>query len=466
MIKFLSTISLPWLLLLTLGRDIKAQDADDVSAKLRDAISSENLQETKKLMESGADPRRNSPQGINGFDSAIKCQNHDIKKLVLNYKDEAGETPLFKAIRDNDKAKVKLLLQNGASPYQPNLEGKNGLDLVLADKTLDQDLRNALINYQYQYTYDGETPLIRFIYAGNEKLTRSLLENNADPYLAKFKGANAIYFATWSDNPVIREMVFSHKDAHGETPLMKAMKINDVYVIEGMIKSGIPKSTTPEVLFQLSQFAAKGYHWKIEKVINILKVKIDPFDMMMNLPSTCTMVDIVHNKDWPPDNEKHPSESWIYMPLILSAMKSAGITNATHLGSSIEGWGNVFITRIPGVFGLLKNIVTYNLMKTKNAGFSKESDNIFQGGEKTYEFDGKLHMKGADQEEFLTKYLNISQIDEKEFSQLFPFESPSMEQLFQTAKKRNYHDFFKLIVLDGALIPGIRGRVGLPSQPH
>ena len=95
------------------------------------------------------------------------------------------------------------------------------------------------------------------------------------------------------------------------------------------------------------------------------------------------------------------THSWLYMPLIRSALVGAGQESEKHLGGVIEE--RDFFRRGISIFADLVRILEHNL-KAQEIVF--EGDNLKVGGEEFY-FDDVAHMNGDHQERFLRRFFAL-----------------------------------------------------------
>lgn len=115
--------------------------------------------------------------------------------------------------------------------------------------------------------------------------------------------------------------------------------------------------------------------------------------------------DIFAISTWP--KKGIATQSWAYMPLILTAMHSAGLNSATHLDpTKTDDTRTLWYKQIPNVFELFHNLIVYNLKAQNTKTFNDDTFN--SGNGQQYTFDNQQHMAGPDQEKFLANYLNLA----------------------------------------------------------
>lgn len=148
----------------------------------------------------------------NGHSEAVKAmlRNPDIE---VDAKNDAGETPLYIAVRENNLYIAELLLKEGADAKQQNDSGESLLHLAarqrkphmvdtLVKHGADVDARNR----------SGETPLICAIKSkgaqkGNVDIVELLLEYKADVECTDIWGNSALYYAMECGSNAIVEML-------------------------------------------------------------------------------------------------------------------------------------------------------------------------------------------------------------------------------------------------------------------
>ena len=224
----------------------------------------------------------------NALHEAIKNNQVTIVKKLLEEgtnvdpKDEDGDTPLFKAVKDAKHLDIiKELLKYGADPMakEPEAGGyaihlacgylgqkaarievveellKHGADVNAKAYHGQQPL--DLISCWVQVTDDTDEDLI----AESVKFTKFLLENGANVNAnTKMKPTTALYWAVQRGNlPVVQELLKNGadpniSDLHGYTSLHRVCRKIDV-AFPG-IKEGPNNSKTPEMLAVLIDHGA------------------------------------------------------------------------------------------------------------------------------------------------------------------------------------------------------------------
>lgn len=148
----------------------------------------------------------------NGHSQTVKVmlKNPDIEVDATN---DAGETPLYIAVRENNHYIVELLLEAGANVKQSSDSGESLLHL--AAKQRKPHMVNTLITHGANVdarNRSGETPLICAIKSkgaqkGNVDIVELLLEYKANVDCTDIWGNSALYYATECGNNTIVEML-------------------------------------------------------------------------------------------------------------------------------------------------------------------------------------------------------------------------------------------------------------------
>ncbi|OQR92585.1 ankyrin repeat protein [Achlya hypogyna] len=216
------------------------------------------------LVENGYDVRQQSKLGQTALSAALKHNQVDVAKLVVekmisqevdvNAKDNNGATALWPAIMATDATVVASLLAQGCDP---NVEAKDGTTpLVLAIEHGKHDIVELLIQHGAGNTAllnaaaagnkaavlallayecdidaqdaDGNTPLMRALRHRHEEVAVALVERHCRTDIRNAKGESATYLAL-SDEHVLDLLLadttsLDHQDEAGKTVLMVALE--------------------------------------------------------------------------------------------------------------------------------------------------------------------------------------------------------------------------------------------------
>ena len=172
-------------LLIEHGADVNVTDILD-NTPLDDAISKNNTEIAKLLIEYGADINVKGDYGKTPLHDAISKNNVEIAKLLIehgadvNVKDYIGYTLLGYAVSNNNAEIVKLLIEHGANVNVKN----NGDDTLLKSAIANEqtEIAKLLIEHGADINvknYTGCTPL-EIAITNKQTEMMKLLEHGAD----------------------------------------------------------------------------------------------------------------------------------------------------------------------------------------------------------------------------------------------------------------------------------------------
>ncbi|KAI4455209.1 molting protein mlt-4 [Holotrichia oblita] len=161
---------------------------------LFNALHSHDMELIEMLLNLGADINIADKHGDTVWSIAVKhMYNNDCIQLLLehgadvNCRNTLGETPLFGAVKINDKQKMEILLNAGANVniqdeygntalhIATEYEGKHNTEMV--KMLLDTNANVNIVNES------GDTPLHKAVSAGNEDAVRLILQHQAEVFL-------------------------------------------------------------------------------------------------------------------------------------------------------------------------------------------------------------------------------------------------------------------------------------------
>ncbi|WP_342226360.1 ankyrin repeat domain-containing protein [Rickettsia endosymbiont of Urophora cardui] len=177
-IHSVEALNIAWTrLLIEKGANVNAQDTKGNTA-LYYAIKKNDKAVIKLLIEEGAN--------LSPIHLAIKNNNTDICKLLIekganvNAQDTKGNTALYYAIKKNDKAVIKLLIEEGANLNIHNYDGDSPIHLAIKNNNTDICKllieKGANVNAQ---DAKGNTPVIIATAIKNKELVNDLIDVNA-----------------------------------------------------------------------------------------------------------------------------------------------------------------------------------------------------------------------------------------------------------------------------------------------
>ena len=147
------------------------------------------------LMEYGANIFLKNNQGKTALDIAYDNKRNDIAGLLLDLKDNDGNSLLHKAVIQNDLNTTTILLKLGVDVSLKNNQGKTALDMVYEDGL--EDIVNLLINFQDK---NGNSLLHEAALQNDLSTTYMLLQFGANPNAKNNYGNTPLHFAAFRNN--------------------------------------------------------------------------------------------------------------------------------------------------------------------------------------------------------------------------------------------------------------------------
>jgi ankyrin repeat protein len=156
-------------------------------------------------------------------------------------------TPLQIAVRYNQTAVVKFLVDRGANVNTQDLFGQTALHEAVMHK--DEELIRLLLDCGANPDVkdeSGRTALYTSIspWKCNEDIIRLLLQHTTNPNIRTDRGQTALHIASLEDNEAAVRLLLDHgvdleaKDANGGTPLHLAARRGQKIIVQLLLKSG------------------------------------------------------------------------------------------------------------------------------------------------------------------------------------------------------------------------------------
>lgn len=224
----------------------------DCSA-LQVAVESNNLDITKLLLDAGATVSPAHCREDHLLLHAIESNNFDISKLLIddgsnvNAKLPKGSLTLLQlAVQKNNAGISKLLIDAGANV---NVKNNHGYTLLhLAVKSNQVDIVKLLVDAKadvdakFNYVY---TPLQLAFQSNNIAISKILIDAGADVDQRNINGATLLHLAVRSNNIDMSQMLINagadvnaSVTNHTHTPLQLAVESNNVRISEMLIEAG------------------------------------------------------------------------------------------------------------------------------------------------------------------------------------------------------------------------------------
>jgi ankyrin repeat protein len=222
-------------LLLQHGAPIDARDSEGQTVLLR-AVRLENLAIARLLLEKGANAGAADPTG----DSALHLAagHSEMAKLLLangapvDAKGSEEQTVLFRAVRLRSLETAELLLKNGANIGATDQAGDSTLHIAAGQS----DMANMLLRHgaiAEARNHAGQTVLFRAVDSRNPELTELLLKRGADANAVDARGQTVLQLALWRGGNTAR-LLLNHGAKLTVDPLADAAKRERLFPSRGL----------------------------------------------------------------------------------------------------------------------------------------------------------------------------------------------------------------------------------------
>ncbi|MCG8340757.1 MAG: ankyrin repeat domain-containing protein, partial [Cytophagales bacterium] len=305
--------------LLDQGANVNKKD-ENGRTPLHDAVLKKDEEVVNALLDGKADVTIKDNDG----QSPIDLAEGNIKDLLeahdnsTNEVDKDGNTQLIKAVKEEDLAKVKELLDKGAKANLDDLEDRkplhwaaaggnvaiveellnNGAQVNVKDNKTRTPLHNAAaqgnkevieallgkgakVNAQDE---NRRTPLHDAAAAGNKDAVEALLGGGADVNAEDKDGNTPLQLAT---QQAIIDLLVNLKDENGDTPLFKAIKEGRVARVEDALDKGADVNLVDSDNQTPLHCAAAGGYAEIVQMLLAQGAPVDAQDSKKQTPLHC-----------------------------------------------------------------------------------------------------------------------------------------------------------------------------------
>ena len=234
------------------GAHIDAKTKDGETALLY-ACEKGQSESVTSLLDAGADVNFAKPDGNTSLHFAVsgRCSNEVLQKILhhgvdVNAVNRHNDTALVLACGSGQEESVKLLLDNGADPNIPNVEGYRSLHAAVLGKCTTKTLREiankAFVDAQ---ALNGTTALFLACAYRQQDTVTFLLEAAANPNIEGAKGDTSLHAAVFQccSKNIIRAMIKHGADVNAtgknnQTSLMLACHRGNIDVINVLLNAG------------------------------------------------------------------------------------------------------------------------------------------------------------------------------------------------------------------------------------
>jgi len=194
----------------------------------------------------------------------VKYSNVQSQNKSLNYYLENGQTPLIKAILDQDLELVSQLLEQAANPNFSEKENLKGTPLMYASSVNNSKFLKALILYgaDVNAVDVNNDPAINWAtYYGYIKNMGLLIKNGADLSITSKHGTSvAVALRLWHADSVMdvfRHSPFAEKRSSKERKIIAAVLAKDIITVKKLFQLGVSANTTDVLKTPLLQLASQ-----------------------------------------------------------------------------------------------------------------------------------------------------------------------------------------------------------------
>lgn len=178
--------------------------------KLRTAAANGNIKAILAALREGADPASTNKDQDNAVMLAVRNHQLDALKSLLGFgapvetiDKNNGESPLLIAAKVKDPRFTALLLQAGANPNTPGLNGYTAMDYAFAtgNRLVIPILAKAGAKAATEWNKNQWTPLEYVIVSGKTNMLDMLIRNSADIDKTDANGWSALHYAAILGKP-------------------------------------------------------------------------------------------------------------------------------------------------------------------------------------------------------------------------------------------------------------------------
>lgn len=226
---------------------------EQLNINLFNFIEDGDVDEVKKLVKAGRiDYYRHNEDGETLLTLAVKNNDVAMTKVlvqdaIINLKNIEGETPLTLAIKKKNPSIIRLVLKRAKASYK-NSMGEAPLFLAIENKDLNLLQRIIKKGGNVNRMSNGVTPLALATLANDSKIVSYLIKNDAEVSQPNEDGQIPLYLAITKGNDVIAGILIKKtsdpfsdvnwKNRIGDPIITEAAKRGNPQILKMLINSG------------------------------------------------------------------------------------------------------------------------------------------------------------------------------------------------------------------------------------
>lgn len=171
----------------------------------------------------------------------------------------------FTAIKRDEPAKIKVLLNRGFDANTPDPKGQSGLYAALSGEEPSLKAAEVLVDWQKTdvnlLNVKGESPLMLAVLKGYRPLAEKLIAKGAD---INKTGWTPLHYASSGGQPAMVALLLENsayidaESPNGSTPLMMAAMYGNVDTVKVLLEEGADTSLKNQQGLTALQFAQRG----------------------------------------------------------------------------------------------------------------------------------------------------------------------------------------------------------------
>ncbi len=235
----------------TINKELSEKEIKNLA--LFESVNDGDADEVKKLVKAGqVDYYRHNEDGETLLTLAIKNNDVAMTKIlvqdaIINLKNSEGETPLTLAIKNKNPSIIRLVLKRAKSSYK-NSAGEAPLFLAIENKDLHLLQRIIKKGGDVNRLTNGVTPLAQATQENDYKIVSYLIKNGAQVNQPNEDGEIPLYIAITKGNDVIAGILINKsaepfedvnwRNRIGDPIITEAAKMGNPQIIKMLLNAG------------------------------------------------------------------------------------------------------------------------------------------------------------------------------------------------------------------------------------